>query len=461
MKRALEVRVAAHLADDLGPQQRGERLVDALARDALEHVDREPAADRRGDLGEPARTVGLPVDAGDEEVLERRRKQLERAGGDRPGAAAGLERSFEERSRELHEVERVPLGFPDEAHPGRRSSSWETTSVSSSSASASVSGPTRENRRSVGIARDRVQPQGRPFRIGERFLRDDERHGGAVGELEDRLGELACLDVGPVSVLDGDDHRLPRGEGLQPADVGAVDRVGGRSDRRLEAQSQQRGQRSEDVVEPVAEQCSQTGPRLRPDRDLRLADLGTQPVEEDLDERPTRQASVRVAVAREARRRGPRRACRPPRAAVSCPSPGRRSARRRGHGRRRDRRRRRGVAGAPHPCRRRALSLRPTLVPSRAPGLTGSAGDSLPLTVTSPAGSRTKRSASRRAVPSPTRMVPGSAAACSRAATLVASPSATICGSAMPTRPTAAGPLLTPILTAKPEIPQACSISPA
>ncbi len=86
-------------------------------------------------------------------------------------------------------------------------------------------------------------------------------------------------------------------------------------------------------------------------------------------------------------------------------------------------------------------------------------GFSLPFTAISPNGSRTKRSASRRAVCSPTTIDPGSAAACSRAATFVASPSATICGSAVPTSPTAAGPLLTPTLTAKPEIPHARSMS--
>ena len=72
MKAHSNVRVAAHLTDHLGAQERGERLADGLARHALEHVDREAAADRRRDLGEPARTVGLPVEPSDEEVLQGR-----------------------------------------------------------------------------------------------------------------------------------------------------------------------------------------------------------------------------------------------------------------------------------------------------------------------------------------------------------------------------------------------------
>ena len=87
-----------------------------------------------------------------------------------------------------------------------------------------------------------------------------------------------------------------RRERLEPADVGAVDGVAGRSGRGLDAQSQQRGQGSEDVVELVAEERAETGPRLRPDRDLGLADLGSEPVEQDLDEGPTRQAAVGMAV---------------------------------------------------------------------------------------------------------------------------------------------------------------------
>ena len=61
--------------------------------------------------------------------------------------------------------------------------------------------------------------------------------------------------------------------------------------------------------------------------------------------------------------------------------------------------------------------------------------------------------ARRRAVASPTTIVPGSASDWIRAATLVASPRATAPGSAAPTSPTAACPLLIATLTAKTRAP--------
>ena len=91
-----------------------------------------------------------------------------------------------------------------------------------------------------------------------------------------------------------------------------------------------------------------------------------------------------------------------------------------------------------------------------------SAGASQPLTAIAPSGSRANRWASRRAVVSPTRIVPGSAALCSRDGDDTSpSPKAMACGLAPPTMPTAARPLLMPTRTAKPEIPQAVSTSRA
>ena len=130
----------------------------------------------------------------------------------------------------------------------------------------------------------------------------DERDRGAVGELEHGLGQLARLRVRPVRVLDGDDHRLLRGQRLEPADVGGLDVRPRRGRRRLEAKPQEGREGSERFVELVSEQRSESRPRLRPDRDLRLAELGSEPAEEDLDERPAGKAAVGVAVALEPRR---------------------------------------------------------------------------------------------------------------------------------------------------------------
>ena len=140
-ERALELRVAAELADDLAAQERGQRLVDALSGDVLQHADRERAADRRGDLGEPARTVRLAVDPRDEQVLERRRQQLERPHRHRPRPAAWLEGALEERPRELLEVERVALRLPDEARSGSRDRSVADQPAQQLLGAASESGP--------------------------------------------------------------------------------------------------------------------------------------------------------------------------------------------------------------------------------------------------------------------------------------------------------------------------------
>ena len=117
---ALELRVAAHLTDDLGAKKRLERLARRVAADPLEHRDRERPPDGRRDLGEPARLVGLSVDPRYEKVLERRRKQLERADRHRPRAPSRLERSLEVGARELLQVERVSLRLADESGASRR-----------------------------------------------------------------------------------------------------------------------------------------------------------------------------------------------------------------------------------------------------------------------------------------------------------------------------------------------------
>ena len=77
------------------------------------------------------------------------------------------------------------------------------------------------------------------------------------------------------------------------------------------------------------------------------------------------------------------------------------------------------------------------------------------MSASSPIGSSTKRGMSRCAVVSPVTIVPGAAAAWSRAATFVMSPSATAWGVAAPTTPTAARPPLIPMRTLNWSISQA------
>ena len=84
-----------------------------------------------------------------------------------------------------------------------------------------------------------------------------------------------------------------------------------------------------------------------------------------------------------------------------------------------------------------------------------------PFSDSAPTGSSENRGISRRAVPSPTRIVPGSAAAWIRAATLVMSPSTTDRGCAAPTAPTAARPLLIPTRTLNSSMPHAWRMSSA
>ena len=59
--------------------------------------------------------------------------------------------------------------------------------------------------------------------------------------------------------------------------------------------------RAEHGVGLVAEQRAEPGARLRANRDLGLADLAAEPAEEDLDERPAREAAVGVAASLEPR----------------------------------------------------------------------------------------------------------------------------------------------------------------
>ncbi len=68
---------------------------------------------------------------------------------------------------------------------------------------------------------------------------------------------------------------------------------------RVEAQPEEAGQRDEKGLGVVAEERSETGTRLCANRDLGLPDVGAEPPEERLDERPTRKPTVRVTAALE------------------------------------------------------------------------------------------------------------------------------------------------------------------
>src|SRR5262249_215912 len=63
----------------------------------------------------------------------------------------------------------------------------------------------------------------------------------------------------------------------------------------LEPEPEEGGERCQNRVDVLAEKRTQPRSGLRPERDLGLADLGSEPAEEDLDERPRREAAVRVA----------------------------------------------------------------------------------------------------------------------------------------------------------------------
>ncbi len=126
----------------------------------------------------------------------------------------------------------------------------------------------------------------------------------------------------------------------------------------------------------------------------------------------------------------------------------------------------------PAPSSSRALRIRESSADRPTKGVSGarspsrepssrqtSTCSSRPLTPIEPTLSSRKRWPSLRAVASPTAIVPGSVVDWSRAATLVASPSATWLGSAAPTSPTAVWPLLMPTRTSKSSIFQAARMS--
>ena len=147
------------------------------------------------------------------------------------------------------------------------------------------------------VVAQRPQPQRCALGPRDRLVGQDERQPGAIGQLEHCLGQLARRDIRPLDVLQHEDHRLLGPERLQPAEVRLRDSVGPRRARSgLLPESQEEAEGCEHVVELLAEKRAEPRPSLRPDGDLGLSGFRCEPAEEDLHERPRREASVRQAM---------------------------------------------------------------------------------------------------------------------------------------------------------------------
>ena len=187
------------------------------------------------------------------------------------------------------------------------------------------------------------------------------------------------------------------------------------------------------VVGVVVVQRGQARPQPRAHDDLALGVVDPEPRTDHLDERLVQaDRAVRAAVALEpghVRGRGSRAArrggatCRCPASPMSSsdwPRPASRSSAAP----------RRCAASASLPTSGDCVWSRPVVLRRRT--RQADTGAARPLSASSPIGSSTKRGISRWAVVSPVTIVPGAAAAWSRAATFVISPSATACGVAGP-----------------------------
>ncbi len=234
-----------------------------------------------------------------------------------------------------------------------------------------------------------------------------------------------------MEVLDRQNHRPLLGQSLDPGDVAAANRVrrGSRVDRgiglRPEADPEEPSERRQYARRVVVEEGREPGARARADDDLGIRQLDVEPVPQNLDEGPGRESSVGEAVAFEPGQLvGEQRTELGQQAGLAdarfadeqeCLSA---TAFELGDGRPQvsDLAR----AADERPRRRVRVAC------ARAGEREARTGSARPLTVMLPSGSKTKRCASRRAVSSPTAIVPGCAADSMRAATFVASPSATV-----------------------------------
>ena len=194
----------------------------------------------------------------------------------------------------------------------------------------------------MGVAPECVQPEAPSLRAGLGSKRRDDHDGGAVGDLQERLGQLAGLRRRPVHVLERDHDRLVRREGLDPVAERPPDRRRRRLVRRfrlrvrVEVDAQQAAERREHVAQAGAEQGTEARPCTRACRDLRLRLADREPPAEHLLERPRGKTAVGEALPFEPRGALARRSSEAPRAGASCRCPRRRREARPAPCRRRD-----------------------------------------------------------------------------------------------------------------------------
>ena len=219
-----------------------------------------------------------PVDAGQDHLLHGLGDLDGHGMVEMPAAVAGRHQRprVHQRADELLDVERVPFGvLQDTPLQVRRQGSLSDQAV---------------QQLLLGVAGERLErqlacpmgklPRGRLLDAPRRVvalgpLRDDEQHGGALGEPEQPLGQLHRGRVGPVQVLDGDDDRAVVGEPRQQV-ADHLERPVLQGFRRqlrepsrglrLQGEAEHRAQVRVDLHRPVAEEALRppaAGPRAR------------------------------------------------------------------------------------------------------------------------------------------------------------------------------------------------------
>ncbi len=295
---ALELGETPDLAHDLGAQERGDVVLRAV-RDRGGDRDRELAPDDRGHLREPPRAGFEPVDAGDEQRLERRRELGRGLRGDRPRPSPIATR-LEQRAQQLLEVQRVALGLghdlvldrlPDQA--GRHEL------VDQRSGGLGFERRERQLLHAVREPRLRLQPEGPPLRTRVGPQRRGEHDRRTVGQREQPLGQVAGGPIRPVEVVDRQHQRARRTERLDPPRERAlhpIRQLVGREreqlafDILLQADREDQAQvRERSVLRRPQERA---GPRskLGADRELGVRLLDPEPGPQQLDEGTVRGA---------------------------------------------------------------------------------------------------------------------------------------------------------------------------
>ena len=205
-----------------------------------------------------------------------------------PGAASWLERAFEEGPREFFEIERVALCLANQ--PSAREGVEP------------VADDPCEHLLRRGVCERAECQLGRPVPEGRRARSTGARH-PRTPESAPRSGRVRPVP-GPWS---SSTCSARRRVGASAHCVSSIATMTGfadarRSSRRTKAalasssvagvasrRSRSSAARAENGLGLVTEQRSESGASLRSDGDLGLADLGTEPAEEDLDEWPARE----------------------------------------------------------------------------------------------------------------------------------------------------------------------------